>query len=569
MKVLLTALNSQFVHASLSIRTLQAAVEKRTGGELVLKEYTINQDEDYILRDLAAEKADLVAFSCYIWNIEAVRRLARNLKKIDPQTDILYGGPEITPDRGRKFFPEADWLLAGEGEEAFGDFLRAFEAGFPDGPDEFDGAAGVHIVEALDSLAFPYTEEALEAAEGRILYYESSRGCPFRCSYCLSSTIKKTRHKSLEKVLPELDRFLARKVRQVKFVDRTFNTDRPRAVAILEHLIRHDNGVTNFHFEINGDRLDDAFIDAVARSRKGLFQFEIGVQSTCPETLQAVRRKTDLAKLGREVGRLLAADKSHIHLDLIAGLPHEDYDRFARSFNQVWAMKGHHLQLGFLKLLPGTEIRRDAQRYSYAFKSEPPYEVLKTHVLSHGELSRLKEIEDVLERFGNSGAFEKSVEHLVGLFGGDAFAMYEALAAHLARSGFFKQAHSKKKLYGWLYGFRKTLGRKDALPLFRDLLKFDCLRHSPGALPGFLEAPQTKAHRDRCHRFLQEASEKGDLPPAYRGMPAKQIIKRVRIEAFDHDPATEKKQPCHLLFDYGGERGFKGEHPFIGVTLPN
>jgi len=558
MKVLLVALNSQFVHSSLAIHSLHAAVKGKKGCEISMKEYTINQEEDHILRDLAGKKPDLICFSCYIWNIETVRRLVRNIKKIDPSIKILLGGPEISyaGDCDSYELPHADFILRGEGEESLSEFL--------DGNAQ-DGS--IAIVEDLNSLPFPYTGVELAEAKDKILYYESSRGCPYRCSYCLSSIIKKTRYKNLDKVKKEMNIFISNGVKQVKFVDRTFNSDRARAVEIMQYLVENDNGRTNFHFEINGDLIEDSFISTVASSRKGLFQFEVGVQSTNEKTLQAVNRKTDLDGLYNWVERLIETGKSHVHLDLIAGLPHENYQSFKISFNNVDAIGGHHLQLGFLKLLPGTRIREKSKDYAYEFKSEPPYEVLKTHVLTHDELSRLKRIEDVLERYGNSGGFIRSVEYFKRLFNGDGFAFYENLSDYLYGMGFYERAHKKRKLYKYLFNYHEQLEIEKDTALFIDILKFDYLIQKPQALLEFFNRRDPEDYKNMCHQFLKDPEKLKEFLPAYEGLPAKKIINKVHFEPFEYNVDTLEKENTDVLFDYESVKGLMGESAYRFVSL--
>ncbi|MBK5251796.1 MAG: B12-binding domain-containing radical SAM protein [Peptostreptococcaceae bacterium] len=558
MKVLLVALNSQFVHSSLSIHSLYSAVKEEPGFDILIKEYTINQEEDHVLRDLTGEKPDLICFSCYIWNIEIVRRLTRNIKKIDPSINILLGGPEVSyaEDCDGYELPEADYVLRGEGEGKLLDFLRGNS-----------GEDRIEIIEDLKSLSFPYTEEELYESKDKILYYESSRGCPYRCSYCLSSIIKKTRYKDIDMVKHEMDIFLSHNVKQVKFVDRTFNADAPRAVAIMEYLTEKDNGRTNFHFEISGDLIGKAFIDTVSASRKGLFQFEVGVQSTNQNTLHAVNRKTDFDKLSYWVKRLMGTEKSHVHLDLIAGLPFEDYASFKTSFNDVYSVGGHHLQLGFLKLLPGTDIRKNAKGFGYAFKSEPPYEVLMTNVLSHSDISRLKCIEDVLERYGNSGGFLRSMEYFNRLFNGDAFGFYEAFSDYLKENDFFERAHSKRKLYGYLFDYHETLELEKDTPLFLDILKFDYLRQKPQTLLPIFNIIEPEGYKNACHQFLKDAAKLKKTLPAYEGLPAKKIINKVHFEPFGYNVDTFKKERTHVLFDYESEKGFMGESEYHFVSL--
>ncbi|PLX34602.1 MAG: B12-binding domain-containing radical SAM protein, partial [Clostridiales bacterium] len=378
---------------------------------------------------------------------------------------------------------------------------------------------------------------------------------------------KKTRYKNLDKVKKEMDIFIANGVKQVKFVDRTFNSDGARAVEIMQYLVENDNGRTNFHFEINGDLIDDSFIGTVASSRKGLFQFEVGVQSTNEKTLQSVNRKTDLDGLYSWVKRLIETGKSHVHLDLIAGLPHENYESFKKSFNNVDAIGGHHLQLGFLKLLPGTRIREESKDYAYEFKSEPPYEVLKTHVLTHDELSRLKRIEDVLERYGNSGGFIRSVEYFKRLFNGDGFAFYENLSDYLYGMGFYERAHQKRKLYKYLFNYHEQLEIEKDTALFIDILKFDYLIQKPQALLEFFDRRDSEDYKNMCHQFLKDPEKLKEFLPAYEGLPAKKIINKVHFEPFEYNVDTLEKENTDVLFDYESVKGLMGESAYRFVSL--
>jgi len=558
MKVLLVALNSQFVHSSLSIHSLYSAVSDVPGHEIIMKEYTINQEEDYVLRDIMEEKPSLICFSCYIWNIEIVKRLARNIKKIDSSINILLGGPEVSYacECDDYDLPLADYVLRGEGEEKLREFLIGNEA-----------EETVTIVDDLNSLPFPYTKEDLFQSKDKILYYESSRGCPFRCSYCLSSIIKKTRYKDIDMVKKEMDIFLSYNVKQVKFVDRTFNADAYRAEEIMKYLVVNDNGRTNFHFEINGDLIGESFIETVSSSRKGLFQFEVGVQSTNKKTLMAVNRKTDFEQLSTWVKKLMETGKSHVHLDLIAGLPYEDYESFKKSFNDVFAIGGNHLQLGFLKLLPGTDIRKNSKAFGYEFKHEPPYEVLKTDLLSYDEISRLKRIEDVFERYSNSGGFLRSMEYFYKLFKGNAFEFYEGFSDYLKAIGFFERAHQKRKLYGYLYDYHESLEKEKDTGLFKELLKFDYLRQKPQALLPIFNAIEIDGYKNACHHYLQDGENLEKVLPAYKGLPAKKIINKVHFEPFTYNIDTLQKEMTNILFDYGSERGFMDESNYHFVSL--
>ena len=454
MKILLAACNAKYIHSNLAVYDLKA-YSSDYDKEVLLREYTINQPKDEILKDIYGSGADVVCFSCYIWNISFVRELIRDLAKILPETAFWAGGPEVSYD-AEKFLtemPEMTGVLVGEGEKTFHDLLEYYIDG-KGSLGEIRGIAyrdGEEIRhngwrELMNLSEIPFVYEHLEEFENRIIYYESSRGCPFSCSYCLSSIDKKLRFRDLELVKKELQFFLDYKVPQVKFVDRTFNCKHEHAMAIWKYILEHDNGVTNFHFEVSADLLRDEEMDLMAKMRPGLIQLEIGVQSTNPETIRAIHRHMDLDKLKRCVDRVHSFRNIHQHLDLIAGLPYEDYDTFHRSFNDVYQMKPDQLQLGFLKVLKGSLMQEEAEKYGIVHKEKEPYEVLSTNWLPYRDVLKLKAVESMVEVYYNSGQFQHTLEYLVPL-AKDAFTFYESLGAFYENKGYSEISHSRMRRY--------------------------------------------------------------------------------------------------------------------------
>ena len=454
MKILLAACNAKYIHSNLAVYDLKA-YSSDYDKEVLLREYTINQPKDEILKDIYGSGADVVCFSCYIWNISFVRELIRDLAKILPETAFWAGGPEVSYD-AEKFLtemPEMTGVLVGEGEKTFHDLLEYYIDG-KGSLGEIRGIAyrdGEEIRhngwrELMNLSEIPFVYQHLEEFENRIIYYESSRGCPFSCSYCLSSIDKKLRFRDLELVKKELQFFLDHKVPQVKFVDRTFNCKHEHAMAIWKYILEHDNGVTNFHFEVSADLLRDEEMNLMAKMRPGLIQLEIGVQSTNPETIRAIHRHMDLDKLKRCVDRVHSFRNIHQHLDLIAGLPYEDYDTFHRSFNDVYQMKPDQLQLGFLKVLKGSLMQGEAEKYGIVHKEKEPYEVLSTNWLPYGDVLKLKAVESMVEVYYNSGQFQHTLEYLVPL-AKDAFTFYESLGAFYEKKGYSEISHSRMRRY--------------------------------------------------------------------------------------------------------------------------
>ena len=487
-KVLLTSLNSKYVHSNLALKYLYMAGKDNCPG-LEIREFTINNSRDYIFNELVMGDYDAVCFSCYIWNIEKTTELAADLKKAKPQVSILFGGPEVSYDSAEfmQEHPFLDFLIYGEGEEVFAKWCSAFNA---DGDySDIEGlvyrsAGTVELNDRQAPLAFgesdfPYGTFPCEG--DKVIYYEASRGCPFNCSYCISSLDRRIRELPVERVKSDLSHFLAQDVKQVKFLDRTFNWDRKRSLELFRFLIENDNGKTNFHFEVCADLLDDEIFETLKGARHDLFQFEIGIQSTHAPTLEAVNRSTDVEKVKANVLRLLELGNAHIHVDLIAGLPYEDYATFRKSFNDVYGLGADNLQLGFLKLLKGTEIREQAAAYNYVYMDKAPYQVISNDFISAVELCRLKQIEEVLDLYNNRGGFKASLEYAISAMGRTAFDFYEEFAEFFYREGFQHRSHKKEDLYRIFFAFgqERDLGEELEALLEQDLvatMNFDAVK---------------------------------------------------------------------------------------------
>ena len=460
MKILLAACNAKYIHSNLAVYNLRAYAGTYAE-HIVLKEYTINQSKDDILKDIYAENPDVLCFSCYIWNISFVKELVSDLAKILPETVFWAGGPEVSFD-AEDFLqknPCFTGIMVGEGEETF----LELAGHYVEKKTEFSEIKGIvyrkgeNIVhngwrEVMDLSRVPFAYKDMKDFQNRIVYYESSRGCPFSCSYCLSSVDKKLRFRDLTLVKKELQFFLDHKVSQVKFVDRTFNCKHAHAMEIWRYIKEHDNGITNFHFEISADLLIEEELKLMETMRPGLIQLEIGVQSTNPQTVQAIHRTMDFQKLSGIVSRIHSFGNIHQHLDLIAGLPWENYESFHRSFNDVYRLKPQQLQLGFLKVLKGSLMKEMAVEYEIVHKEKEPYEVLSTKWLSYGDVLKLKIVESMVEMYYNSGQFLHTLEYLERFFP-DAFMFYQELGYFYENKGYDVISHSRMRRYEILLEF--------------------------------------------------------------------------------------------------------------------
>ena len=493
MKILLVACNAKYIHSNLAVYDLQAYASDYAD-HIVLKEYTINQQKDDIMRDIYLEHPEVVCVSCYIWNLSFVKELMADLIKILPGVDFWAGGPEVSYD-AEKFLTENSefkGVMVGEGEETFKELAGYYVEKNPQNLKDMTGICyrdGDQIIhngwrQIMDLSSIPFIYKDLSEFKNRIIYYESSRGCPFSCSYCLSSIDKKLRFRDTETVKKELQFFIDNKVPQVKFVDRTFNCKHDHAMAIWKYINEHDNGVTNFHFEISADLLREEELQEMSTMRPGLIQLEIGVQSTNPDTIKAIHRTMDFEKLKGIVDRIHSFGNIHQHLDLIAGLPYEDYDSFRHSFNDVYALKPQQLQLGFLKVLKGSHMMEMCREYGIVYKTQEPYEVLSTKWLDYDHVLKLKTVENMVEVYYNSGQFQNTLEYLENFFQ-DAFSIYERLGSFYMEKGYGDVSHTRMRRYEILLEFLEDVP-EISMDQVKDQMVYDLyLRENLKSRPGF------------------------------------------------------------------------------------
>lgn len=639
MRFLLCGINAKYIHSNLAIFSMKAYADRKKipGAEIILKEYTINNYVEDILQDLYEEKADVVIFSCYIWNISFVRELAAELKKVSPDVKIWAGGPEVSY-AANKFLmenPTFDLIMQGEGEEVFSELIRLTveekcrikdvykqseskkvlsgivekrysierkqavkeEKDIEDkhfaGEDnvyptnyidmsklqklqgiavwDFSGEAALGNAESnignktkiintgfatlmnMDTIPFVY--EDFHLFEHKILYYETSRGCPFCCSYCLSSVDKTVRFRSLPIVKKELDAFLEAKVPQVKFVDRTFNCNRQRAIDIWSYLVEHDNGITNFHFEISSDLLGEEELELFAKMRPGLIQLEIGVQSTNGETVDAIHRHMDLDKLFHYVDSVHELGNIHQHLDLIAGLPYENYERFGCSFDDLYAHEPDQLQLGFLKVLKGTMMEEEVKKYSILYRNQPPYEVLGTKWLSYDEIILLKGVEELVELYYNSGQYTLTLKYAVPFFE-SPFRFYEMFSAWYRGKGYHKLNHNRLEKYNILREFLREHIDENEWDTLDEIMLYDMyLRENVKGRPAW--AKDTAQYKKEWKALYREQGEKlfpedvqAGIYDSKRAANQSHIeVFEINIKKFEQSGQVEKKQ-VFCLFDY-------------------
>ena len=579
MDILLAAVNAKYIHTNLAVHSLRAYC-REFSQRISLREYTINQEKDQILKDIYHRAPKVLCFSCYIWNISYVKELIRDLHKILPDTVIWTGGPEVSYDAENflREMPEVFGVMLGEGEETFRkltEYYVNYEQGdahvFPRIPgicfrekEELINTGFPEVLD-MDRLVFPY--EDLSWFEHKILYYESSRGCPFSCSYCLSSVDKKLRFKSLDLVKQELEIFLKHKVPQVKFVDRTFNCREAHALEIWQYIKDHDNGVTNFHFEIGADLLTPKEIGLIRTMRPGLIQLEIGVQSTNEKTLREIRRYAPFEKIAANVLAVHEGRNIHQHLDLIAGLPWEDYESFRKSFNQVYALRPHQLQLGFLKVLKGSYMYEKAGDYGCFYKDKEPYEVLGTRWISYDDIIRLKSVEEMTELYYNSGQFSHTVRSVEKEFS-DPFSFYEALGIFYEKKGYDTLSHSRIRRYEILLEFLEEREISD-LEFYRQLMIFDLYaRENMKTRPSW--APERKAYKEKIQAFYEKEKEEPRYLSGYGEFSSRQMEKMTHLEIFTWNVTEGKKERgiYPVLFDYQKRSPLTNDARACQVELP-
>ena len=578
MKIILTAVNAKYIHSNLAVYTLQASAEK-AGVFPEIREFTINQSKDSMLRSLFLARADVVCVSCYIWNISIVEDLITEYHKISPKTKIWLGGPEVSYDSGRILSqePEIRGIMRGEGELTFSQVAEAYLAAedrlAAEDPEDrllarLEGILGITYRDgsgeirengpqrllSIDEIPFYYKDMA--GFENRIVYYESSRGCPFSCSYCLSSIDKSVRFRSLSLVKKELDFFLERKVPQVKFVDRTFNCRREHTLGIWKHILDHDNGVTNFHFEVSADLFDQEELEMIGRMRPGLIQLEIGVQTTNPDTITEIRRKMNLDRLKQVVDKINGFRNIHQHLDLIAGLPYENLESFKKSFNDVYRLRPQQFQLGFLKVLKGSKMHEKAGEYGIVYHTRPMYEVLSTNWLTYDEVIYLKGIEEMVEVYYNSCQFRCTMRALEAEFD-TPFAMYEALAEYYEENALNGLKHSRMGRFDILHDFILSYVKKEHAPKYEDDLLMDLyLREKSKSRPSW--AADLSGYKSEIQEFFRKEAEEKRYLKDYEGYSWKQILNMTHVEVdskgkwtlFDYkrrDPLTKDAKTYRIL----------------------
>lgn len=535
MRIILTAINAKYIHSNLAVYSLRAYA-KQYRGEIGIAEYTINQQTNDILMDLYKKKPDVLCFSCYIWNLTYVESIIREIRKLMPELPIWIGGPEVSYDARDVLerLPEVTGVMFGEGEATFLELMQYYHhegtmlnqiAGiaYRDKENTIYVNAWRPVID-LDTVPFVY--EDMDDFKNKIIYYESSRGCPFSCSYCLSSVDKCLRFRDIDLVKKELQFFIDEEVPQVKFVDRTFNCNHKHAMAIWRYLMEHDKGITNFHFEVAADLLNEEELQLIEQMRPGLVQLEIGVQSTNEVTIQEIRRTMKFSEVARIVKRISQKKNVHQHLDLIAGLPYEDLKSFKKSFDDVYRLYPEQLQLGFLKVLKGSYMKEQKTNYGLVYQSKPPYEVLYTKWLRYEDVLELKMIEEMVEVYYNSGQFVYTLRHLEKEFD-SPYQMYYELGMYYERHNLHMMSHSRVKRYEILLDFIKERHMKGE-ELYRELLVFDLyLRERVKSRPTFAGAYTVSK----------------DLK--------KEQSKMSHVESFHYDVAGDcKERDCVLLFDY-------------------
>lgn len=586
--VLLIGINAKYIHSNPAVYSLKAYADRYypdrpDGCTLGIAEYTINQPVHAILADLYQKRPQVAAFSCYIWNWNMVQELLAELPKLLPDTALWLGGPEVSFDAQNliKTFPQLTGVMIGEGEETFLELLKYYwehTASLQEirGIVCRHGFTGERALLDINRLPFIYND-TLVTFKNRILYYESQRGCPFQCAYCLSSIDKKIRFRDIETVTSELQYFLDNKVPQVKFIDRTFNCNEKHALSIWSYLRKNDNGVTNFHFEIAADLLSDSQLEVLRGMRPGLIQLEIGVQSTNDTTLGAIKRHMDIDALRRAVAIVHGFQNIHQHLDLIAGLPCEDYDSFVRSFNDVYAMAPNQLQLGFLKVLKGSPMEQYADEYGIVCCSRPPYEVLYTKWLSFDDVLKLKGVEEMVEIYYNSDQFAHTLPVLIQAFI-SPFHMYEALADYYRANGYTINTPSRIYRYQVLLDFACSAAA-DKRALFVELLTFDLyLRENLKSRPDF--APENSMEKNstekkKVREFFEREEQAHQYLKGYEGYTSIQLLRMTHIEKFTYpvwaecpaDCAARLESPTYILFDYQNRNTLTHDADYFEIPL--
>ncbi|QQY80381.1 radical SAM superfamily enzyme YgiQ (UPF0313 family) [Keratinibaculum paraultunense] len=569
MKIVLATLNSKYIHAALAIRYLKSY--SKGIADIELMEFTINQNIDYIAGEIYKKNPDIIGFSTYIWNRDETLKICEIIKLVRPETKIILGGPEVSFD-GLDLMNNCwyvDFIIYGEGEITFKELLNSIISERED----YSTIEGIiyrkgdsiienpprELINNLDIIPSPY-KIIRDEFRDKIVYLESSRGCPFNCQFCLSSTIKGVRFFSLDRVKEDLERLIEAEVRQVKFVDRTFNANKEYAMEIMDFIMKKNPHNINFHFEVTAHLLDDDMLKFLKRAKEGLFQFEIGVQSTNERTLNAIGRITNLSRLKKVTKQIKSYKNIHQHLDLIAGLPYEDYDSFKKSFNDVYELKPEKIQLGFLKLLKGSGLRKDRMQYGFKFLDSPPYEVLETNYIKYEEMLKLKGIEDLVEKYYNEKYFEHSIEYIINNYYKSPFDFYEDYLKYWEENGFHKILHSRNRLYEILIQFCRHKKFSD-LNIIIEIIKYDYIINNKNFnIPKFFPREEVEVIQKNKHKILKDKNILQEFLPKYINSPTKRIINKIHIEKFRIDiiclinngyhVTTNIFKNSYILFEY-------------------
>ncbi|MDD6826172.1 MAG: B12-binding domain-containing radical SAM protein [Oscillospiraceae bacterium] len=558
MKILLCAVNAKYIHTNIAVRLIGGYCRERISSDISIAEYTINNHTDDIVQDLYAKHPDVIAFSCYIWNIRMIYEICTVLKKILPEILIVLGGPEVTynPHQILTNLPECDFIITGEGEESSRQLYSCLENG-----SDLSEISGITYRDnsgkiisnpqnaPIDMGVLPFPYDNFEEIQHRICYYEASRGCPFRCQYCLSSVEKGVRFAPIEKVKKELSIFLEHRVKQVKFVDRTFNANNSFAIEIVNFLIDNDNKITNFHFEVAAETLSDELLSLLKSARKGLFQLEIGVQSTNSSTLKTICRNGIIEKVGYVTEELKKAGNIHVHLDLIAGLPHEDIKSFVNSFNDVHSLLPHQLQLGFLKVLHGSGMEKMCNEYKISYSPFPPYEVLKTHCLSYDDILFLKQIEEMVETYYNSNRFVHSLNYL-SKHCSDYFGMYAVLSSRRSQMFTENLTHNKNDTYRFLIDAADSFENINKNKFMR-IVKFDYLLHEkPKGTPDWVSTMLNPLNKDDIYDITIRKNAFQEKFSSLSGVSRKELLNATHVEKMYFNPVTFEDNECIIYFNY-------------------
>ncbi|MGV8146169.1 MAG: B12-binding domain-containing radical SAM protein [Alkaliphilus sp.] len=572
MRTLLVAINAKYSHTNLALRYFKNMTINQNV-EVEFREFTINQNINYILTEIYKAQADVICFSCYIWNIEMVLTLCAIIKKIRPDVVVVLGGPEVSYETKNLMSnnDSIDIVLDGEAEKAYKLLMDALES---DG--DYSGMQGISYRAKgsvyqnasigdsffMGELPFPYKDGLPE--KDRIIYYEASRGCPFNCQYCLSSAHTGVKYLPLDRIKEELLVFINEGVRQVKFIDRTFNADKTIALEIMKFLVNNNNNLTNFHFEITADIMDNEMLLFLKTVPMGLFQFEIGVQTTNEKTLSAIDRKMDFERLSVVVNTILRYDNIHLHLDLIVGLPYEDFFSFRKSFDDVFALRPNKLQIGFLKMLKGSKMRKEAGKYEYIYTDHVPYEIIQNKDINFRDLINIKGIEEMVEIYWNAGQYSATINAIIHNFYSSPFNLFNDLYSFWEKEGYHHNLHSKNKLFEIIYEFCSEMNFEKK-ELILELLKYDYLKGTKtSSLPAFMHRVEDKSFKNECHEFLQVKQNVLTYIPLFENLSAKQIIKKVHFEQFLYDVneisknskklVGKEKNRTVILFDYNVTR---------------